>query len=77
MVAAYRDPEGALHAVSARCTHLGCAVNFNNAEKSWDCPCHASRFALDGTVLNGSAVKQLEPVTNPPSPQPSGSPETE
>lgn len=61
LVAAYRDAAGELHAVSGRCTHLGCAVNFNNAEKSWDCPCHASRFALDGSVLNGPAVKPLPP----------------
>lgn len=64
LVAAYRDPNGELHAVSATCTHMGCAVNFNNAEKSWDCPCHASRFALDGTVLNGPAVKPLPPWPN-------------
>lgn len=62
LVAAYREPDGRLHAVSARCTHLGCVVNFNNAEKSWDCPCHASRFAPDGTVLHGPAVKPLKPV---------------
>jgi glycine/D-amino acid oxidase-like deaminating enzyme/nitrite reductase/ring-hydroxylating ferredoxin subunit len=60
-VAGYRDDDGALHAVSARCTHLGCQVVFNAAERSWDCPCHASRFDVDGTVLNGPAVKALEP----------------
>lgn len=63
LVAAYREPGGQLHEVSARCTHLGCVVNFNNAEKSWDCPCHASRFAPDGAVLNGPAVKPLRPIT--------------
>jgi glycine/D-amino acid oxidase-like deaminating enzyme/nitrite reductase/ring-hydroxylating ferredoxin subunit len=61
-VAAYRDADDTLHAVSARCTHLGCLVQFNNAEHTWDCPCHASRFELDGAVLHGPAVDPLEPV---------------
>jgi glycine/D-amino acid oxidase-like deaminating enzyme/nitrite reductase/ring-hydroxylating ferredoxin subunit len=55
----YRDDEGVLHAVSNACTHMGCGLQFNTAEKSWDCPCHGSRFAVDGTVLNGPAVKPL------------------
>ena len=59
-VAAYRDDDGALHAVSPTCTHLGCQVNFNAAERSWDCPCHGSRFAPDGSVLQGPAVHRLE-----------------
>jgi glycine/D-amino acid oxidase-like deaminating enzyme/nitrite reductase/ring-hydroxylating ferredoxin subunit len=59
-VAAYRDEEGAPIAVSARCTHLGCLVSWNPAERSWDCPCHGSRFAPDGTVLEGPAVHRLE-----------------
>ncbi|MFN8418360.1 MAG: FAD-dependent oxidoreductase [Anaerolineae bacterium] len=59
-VAISRDEQGRLHAVSAICTHMGCVVNWNNAERSWDCPCHASRFAPDGTVLHGPAVKDLE-----------------
>ncbi|WP_235926133.1 FAD-dependent oxidoreductase [Actinokineospora pegani] len=57
----YRDPAGALHAVSLRCTHLGCLVRFNGAERSWDCPCHASRFDVDGAVLEGPAIKPLTP----------------
>jgi glycine/D-amino acid oxidase-like deaminating enzyme/nitrite reductase/ring-hydroxylating ferredoxin subunit len=56
----YRDLDGALHAVSLRCTHLGCLLRFNSAEHSWDCPCHGSRFAPDGTVLEGPAVDPLE-----------------
>ena len=56
----YRDERGVLHAVSLRCTHLGCLVRFNSAERSWDCPCHGSRFAVDGSVLEGPAVKPLE-----------------
>lgn len=59
-VAAYRDEQGTVHAVSAVCTHLACIVNWNNAEKSWDCPCHGSRFSYDGEVLHGPAVKDLE-----------------
>ncbi|MGN6187403.1 MAG: (2Fe-2S)-binding protein [Conexibacter sp.] len=59
-VAAARDDDGSLHAVSPRCTHLGCLVQWNNAERSWDCPCHGSRFGLDGTVLEGPAVHRLE-----------------
>jgi nitrite reductase/ring-hydroxylating ferredoxin subunit len=61
-VAAYRDPDGALHSVSARCTHLGCLVRFNAAETSWDCPCHGSRFDVDGNVLEGPAVKPLASI---------------
>ena len=59
-VAAYRDEHGELVAVSTRCTHLGCQVNWNDAERSWDCPCHGSRFAPTGEVLHGPAVHQLE-----------------
>jgi glycine/D-amino acid oxidase-like deaminating enzyme/nitrite reductase/ring-hydroxylating ferredoxin subunit len=58
-VAISRATDGALHAVSARCTHLGCIVNWNDAEASWDCPCHGSRFAPDGTVLQGPATAPL------------------
>lgn len=61
-VAAYRDASGALHRVSARCTHLGCTVMWNTAEKSWDCPCHGSRFHFDGTVLEGPATEDLPVV---------------
>ncbi|MDQ3646100.1 MAG: FAD-dependent oxidoreductase [Actinomycetota bacterium] len=59
-VAAYRDPGGALHCVSATCTHLGCTVRWNPAEESWDCPCHGSRFDPDGKVLHGPAVRDLQ-----------------
>jgi Rieske Fe-S protein len=58
-VALYRDADGTAHALSARCTHLGCLVRFNAAETSWDCPCHGSRFGIDGAVLEGPAVKPL------------------
>ena len=58
-VAAYRDDDGRVHEVSAVCTHLGCLVSFNPAERSWDCPCHGSRFTTDGSVLEGPAVDDL------------------
>ncbi|HYI48735.1 MAG TPA: FAD-dependent oxidoreductase [Allosphingosinicella sp.] len=61
-VAGYRDPEGQLHACSAVCTHMGCLVGWNGTDRTWDCPCHGSRFALDGGVIHGPAVKPLEPV---------------
>ncbi|MFE9448090.1 FAD-dependent oxidoreductase [Streptomyces sp. NPDC006739] len=58
--AVHRDADGRLQAVSARCTHLGCIVSFNRAEQAWECPCHGSRFAPDGRVLQGPAVRPLE-----------------
>ena len=58
-VAAYRDPEGHLHAVSAVCTHMGCILGWNETDRSWDCPCHGSRFGLDGDVIHGPAVEPL------------------
>lgn len=62
-VAVYRDGDGELHAFSARCPHLGCSVRWSPQEKSWDCPCHGSRFdARSGQVLNGPSVHPLEPV---------------
>ncbi|SFU57889.1 FAD-dependent oxidoreductase [Pseudoduganella namucuonensis] len=64
-LAVYRDEQGGLHAVSAKCTHLGCVVHWNSAECSWDCPCHASRFATDGTVLHGPAALPLAEAALP------------
>jgi Rieske Fe-S protein len=61
-IAVYRDAQDGLHAVSAKCTHLGCAVHWNSAERSWDCPCHASRFDIEGNVLHGPAPEPLENV---------------
>jgi glycine/D-amino acid oxidase-like deaminating enzyme/nitrite reductase/ring-hydroxylating ferredoxin subunit len=58
-VGAFRESDGTLHAVSLRCTHLGCLLRFNGAERSWDCPCHGSRFDVDGSVLEGPAVRPL------------------
>ncbi|MFI9122300.1 FAD-dependent oxidoreductase [Streptomyces bikiniensis] len=59
--AVYRDESGTAHAVSARCTHLGCLVHFNDAERAWECPCHGSRFGTDGSVIQGPAVRPLDP----------------
>jgi glycine/D-amino acid oxidase-like deaminating enzyme/nitrite reductase/ring-hydroxylating ferredoxin subunit len=61
-VGAYRDPANRVHAVSNICTHMGCRLNWNNAETSWDCPCHGSRFDIDGSVLDGPAVTPLSQV---------------
>jgi glycine/D-amino acid oxidase-like deaminating enzyme/nitrite reductase/ring-hydroxylating ferredoxin subunit len=58
-VAAYRDDDGNVHAVSPVCTHLGCLVGFNAGEKTWDCPCHGSRFTVDGEVIEGPATTDL------------------
>jgi Rieske Fe-S protein len=55
----YRDADRRFHAVSLRCTHLGCLLRYNAAERSWDCPCHGSRFDVDGNVLEGPATQPL------------------
>lgn len=61
-LAVYRDPSGLLRAVSAICTHLGCVVAWNQAEATWDCPCHGSRFDCDGHVVNGPATSDLKQI---------------
>jgi glycine/D-amino acid oxidase-like deaminating enzyme/nitrite reductase/ring-hydroxylating ferredoxin subunit len=58
-VAVARLEDGSLHERSAVCTHLGCIVQWNSAERSWDCPCHGSRFGVDGHVMNGPAIGPL------------------
>jgi Rieske Fe-S protein len=58
-LAAYRDDQGKLHLKSAICTHMGCIVRWNDAEKTWDCPCHGSRFHGNGRVLAGPAETDL------------------
>jgi len=64
-IACYRDAAGVLHERSAVCPHLYCIVEWNSAERTWDCPCHGSRFAPDGRVINGPAVDDLPPVDEP------------
>jgi len=56
----YRDGEGDFTLLSPLCTHLGCKVHWNPMEKSWDCPCHGSRFNCGGEVLEGPAVSPLQ-----------------
>jgi Rieske Fe-S protein len=58
-IAAYRDPSGKLYARSAACTHVGCHLHWNSFETCWDCPCHGSHFAIDGTPLNAPAIGPL------------------
>jgi Rieske Fe-S protein len=64
-LAVYRDESGSIVERSAVCTHMGCIVHWNGLEKCWDCPCHGSQFAVDGSVLNGPAVKPLAAVDQP------------
>lgn len=59
-LAVSRAADGTLHAVAPACAHQGCLVTWNEAEQSWDCPCHGSRYAADGTLLHGPATKGLE-----------------
>ncbi|MFX3673816.1 MAG: FAD-dependent oxidoreductase [Paenisporosarcina sp.] len=57
---AYKDQKGKLHLVKPTCTHMGCDVNWNDEERSWDCPCHGSRYSYTGRVLEGPAVEPLQ-----------------
>jgi glycine/D-amino acid oxidase-like deaminating enzyme/nitrite reductase/ring-hydroxylating ferredoxin subunit len=61
-IAAYRDKDGVLYRRSAACTHVGCHLHWNSLEVCWDCPCHGSHFAVDGTVLNAPAIGALAPA---------------
>jgi glycine/D-amino acid oxidase-like deaminating enzyme/nitrite reductase/ring-hydroxylating ferredoxin subunit len=61
-LAVYRDEGGQLHAMSAACPHMGCHVHWNAEARSWDCPCHGSRFDCKGEILHGPAVRGLKPV---------------
>ena len=59
-LAVYKDKVGKVTALSAICPHMGCTVHWNNAEESWDCPCHGSRFDISGSVIEGPAFHGLE-----------------
>lgn len=61
-IALYKDDNGNIHAVNPACTHINCAVGWNTVEKTWDCPCHGSRFSIDGEVLTAPARKALEKI---------------
>jgi glycine/D-amino acid oxidase-like deaminating enzyme/nitrite reductase/ring-hydroxylating ferredoxin subunit len=61
-IALYKDEKGKLHAVNPTCPHIKCNVGWNNSEKSWDCPCHGSRFSYTGELLSAPARKNLERV---------------
>ena len=63
-VAASRDDQGSVTIVSGVCTHMGCLVDWNEAERTWDCPCHGSRFRPDGSVIGGPAESPLPKVGN-------------
>ncbi|HOJ09693.1 MAG TPA: FAD-dependent oxidoreductase [Clostridiales bacterium] len=57
---AYKDEQGRLHLVDTTCTHMGCELQWNSAEKSWDCPCHGSRFTYDGDIIEGPAQRRIK-----------------
>lgn len=59
---AYRDDSGRLHLIDTTCTHLGCELQWNSAEKSWDCPCHGSRFTYEGEIINSPALNNLQHI---------------
>jgi Rieske Fe-S protein len=61
-IAAYRDDRGDIYTRTAACTHIGCHLHWNSFETCWDCPCHGSHFAVDGTALNAPAISSLAEV---------------
>lgn len=63
-IGAYRDEEGVLHFVNTTCTHMGCELNWNSTERTWDCPCHGSIFDIDGKIIQGPAVEPLKAGNN-------------
>ncbi|MCC5912438.1 MAG: FAD-dependent oxidoreductase [Clostridiaceae bacterium] len=63
-IGAYRDKKNNLHLVDITCTHMGCELKWNDAETSWDCPCHGSRFSCDGDIIEGPALKPLKKFYN-------------
>lgn len=59
-IGVFQDEEGTLHIINTTCTHMGCELNWNSAERSWDCPCHGSRFTYKGDIIEGPAVESLK-----------------
>ena len=77
-LAVYRDEEGHTYELSPRCTHMGCTVDWNDTAKTWDCPCHGSKFAADGSVVHGPASEPLERIGgSAPAPGEAGAPGAE
>jgi nucleotide-binding universal stress UspA family protein/nitrite reductase/ring-hydroxylating ferredoxin subunit len=66
-VAVYIDAEGHAYGLSPRCQHMGCSVQWNDRDKTWDCPCHGSRYKFDGQVIQGPATRSLDSVQLRPS----------
>lgn len=62
LIAVYRDEQQKIHAINSACSHIKCTIQWNNAERSWDCPCHGSRFSIDGELLTAPARKDLEKI---------------
>lgn len=62
-VAVYKSEDGKIETLSPVCAHLGCIVDFNQTEQTWDCPCHGSRYKADGTVFQGPAKKNLKRIS--------------
>ena len=58
-IGVYTDKDGKEYKVYNKCPHLGCSLNFNEVEKTWDCPCHSSRFDLNGKCIKGPALKDI------------------
>jgi nucleotide-binding universal stress UspA family protein/nitrite reductase/ring-hydroxylating ferredoxin subunit len=65
-IAVYIEPDGNVHYLSPRCAHMGCTVDWNDGDKTWDCPCHGSRYRFDGTVVRGPATRGLDPHSPEP-----------
>jgi nucleotide-binding universal stress UspA family protein/nitrite reductase/ring-hydroxylating ferredoxin subunit len=61
-LAIYKDESGAVHAMSPKCAHMGCTVDWNDADQTWDCPCHGSRYQRDGQLMRGPATRGLAPA---------------
>lgn len=61
---AFKDGEGLIHVVETTCTHKQCQVNWNPTAETWDCPCHGSRYTIEGDVIKGPAMRSLDKITD-------------